>query len=105
MPNGESKNWIRLQITLEGFRSHYGHWPTVISLDPHFIRELQDKLTPADSQKLQAKLQLIPDTGKAFECHDKMGNTFTYGQSLKSKNKNEHDPIKWLNIVLSEYYD
>ena len=105
MPNGESRNWIRLQITLKGFRSQYGHWPTVITVEPHLIEELQDKLTPADFQKLRAKLQLIPDTDKPFVCQDTMGNTFTYDQSLNSKNKNEHDPIEWLSITPPEYYD
>ncbi len=41
MPNGESKNWIRFQVTLESFHSIYGHWPSVINLYPFFIEELK----------------------------------------------------------------
>jgi hypothetical protein len=105
MPNGESKNWIRLCITLEGYRSFYGRWPETISLTPDFIEELQNKLTTSDFEKLQSKLKLIPDDTKPFECHDKMGNQFTYSKGLKTVNKNQHNPIKWLNITPPEYFD
>lgn len=105
MPNGESKNWIRLLITLNGFRNRYGHWPTAISIEPHFFEELQDKLTPADFKKLQSKLKLIQDDINPFQCHDEMGNQFNYGEALADKKKDKHNPIEWLNIVPPDYFD
>ena len=56
MPNGDSKNWIRFIITLESFYSLYGKWPSMISLYPFFIDELQEKLSSAEFQKLQSKM-------------------------------------------------
>ena len=55
MPNGESKNWIRFQITLESFFFRFGHWPSEIHLYPSFIAELEEKFSAADFGKFSRR--------------------------------------------------
>jgi hypothetical protein len=105
MPNGESKNWIRLQMALEGFYILYGKWPTVIHLYPFFIEELQEKLSVEDFKKLQSKIELIPDQDNPFLAFDEEGNRLGYA---REGCPDGHPPIRakeWLEINEPDYYD
>jgi hypothetical protein len=106
MPNGESKNWIRFQITLERFYILYGKWPTVIHLDPFFIEELQGKLSPGDFQILQSKINLVPDEHNPFLSLNADGNKYDYARGDSCPNK--HPAVKtidWLKISEPDYQD
>jgi len=107
MPNGESRNWVRLQITLETFHALYGKWPTTIRLYPFFIDGLKKKLSPKDFQTLQSKIKLVPDQENPFLCYDADGNQFDYAHGGNSvpKEKSSVKAIDWLGINEPDYYD
>ena len=106
MPNGESKNWVRFQRTLEAFYYLYGKWPKVIHLYPFFINELQDKFSKEDFQTLQSKIMLYPDQKNPFLCFDEKGNKYDYESEVNYPF--EHISVKaidWLQINEPHYYD
>lgn len=105
MPNGESKNWIRLMITLESFYILYGDWPTMIHLYSFFIDELKTMLSSEDFIKLQSKLELISDDENPFLALDKAGNRFDYSRCSPPKGEPKLRAIDWLNIKEPDYYD
>lgn len=105
MPNGESKNWIRFQLTLESFYVLYGKWPTTIRLCPFFIDELQERFSPEDFQKLQSKIKLIPDQDNSFLAYDELGNRFDYVRGTCPRGRTSVKAIDWLQISEPDYYD
>ena len=106
MPNGESKNWIRFQMTLERFYILYGKWPTVIHLYPFFIDELQNKLSIEDFQTLQSKIKIVPDENNPFLCFDESGDKYDYARGDTCPNKHASvKAIDWLQISKPDYYD
>ena len=106
MPNGESKTWIRFQITLESFYTLYNCWPTSISLYQFFIDELHNKLSSDDREKLHAKITLIPDDDNPFVASDDTGNKYDYarGQEVPEKRLPQR-AVDWLDISRPHYYD
>lgn len=107
MPNGESKNWIRLLITLEDFWLLYNCWPTTIHLYGFFIEELREMLSENDFEKLQSKIKLIPDDNNPFLAVDESGNKYDYCHSKPyvPQNKQPVDVRAWLDINEPDYYD
>jgi hypothetical protein len=105
MPNGESKNWIRLQITLESFYILYDRWPLVIHVYPFFIRELEQKLSEEDFRKLQSKIRLVPDEDNPFLALDDSGNRFDYANEESPDRHESVRAIDWLGVREPDYYD
>jgi hypothetical protein len=105
MINGESRNWIRFQLTLEAFYILYGKWPTVIYLYPFFVNELQEMLSMEDFQSLQSKVKIVPDENNPFLSFDEVGNRFDYARESYPAG---HPPIRaidWLGIHEPTYDD
>ena len=73
MPNGYDKNWIRINLTINGFRGKFKSWPTKITLDDLILRDLRDNLFTSESlAKIEEKLELIPiDKGMIVAEDDK----------------------------------
>lgn len=105
MPNGESKNWIRFQITLENFYVLHGKWPSVIHVYPFFIDELQQKLSVEDFERLQSKIKLEPDKENPFYSFDEVGNKYDYASDACQNDHPSVRAIDWLGINRPEYYD
>ena len=105
MANGESKNWIRLMLTLEAFHVLYGRWPDTIRLYHFFIDELQEKLTPPDFIKLTSRIKLVPDEENPFTATDNTGNKFDYSREDQPKQNPAVKAIDWLDIKEPDYHD
>ena len=106
MPNGESKNWIRFQITLESFFFRFGHWPSEIRLTPSFIGELEEKFSTADFGKIRSKIRLTPDAENPFLALDDMGNRHDYRLSGSVAPVDILGSAQtWLGVNEPEYYD
>ena len=106
MPNGESKNWIRFQITLETFHTIYGHWPSVITLYPFFIKELREKLSSQDFDTIQSRISLEPDEESPFVARDDSGNVYDYCHGFEGEpSKSTEKAINWLGIDEPDYFD
>ena len=105
MPNGESKNWIRFQLSLESFRGLYNHWPTKISVYSFFIEELKEKFSSEDFNKINSKIKLIPDDDHPFLCCDDLGNKFDYSRDSSPKEFSNKRATDWLEVEEPNYYD
>jgi hypothetical protein len=105
MPNGESKNWLRLQMALGSFYILYGNWPTIIHLYPFFIEELQKKLSKSDFERLQSKIKLVPDEDNPFLCFDENGNIYSLGKDGPQDGHAAIRAMEWLSINEPDYYD
>ena len=106
MPNGESRNWIRLTITLGSFYGKYGHWPSAIQLPSFFVSELQRKLSERDFQILQSKVAIAEDDDNPFLASDKSGNSYDYSANGPyGPTDLQVSALDWLGIKEPEYYD
>lgn len=107
MPNGESRNWIRLQITLESFYLLYNKWPSVVRTYPFFIRELQEKLSETDWQRPTSKIRLVPDEDNPFLALDEAGNKFDYARGVPDVPEGQITAraIDWLGVKEPDYFD
>jgi len=106
MPNGESRKWIRLLITLESFHALHGDWPSTIHLYPSFVAELRENLSAEDFQKLQSKIKLKPDEDWPFLALDEGGNRFDYrNEPTPDGRDSQTNAIDCLGISEPDYYD
>ena len=105
MINGESRNWIRFQLTLEAFYTLYNKWPTTIRLYSFFIEELREKLSGNDFQRLQDKIQMIPDDDNPFLASDDEGNEFDYCRGSSPDGLPPERALDWLQVEEPDYYD
>ncbi|HEY0793169.1 MAG TPA: hypothetical protein VGD78_19045 [Chthoniobacterales bacterium] len=80
MPNGHDKNWVRLCVTINGFRMRYGRWPSRVRMPEGCIADLRDRLfTGPEFEKITAKITLIPDE-QSIVAEDDSGASFAYGE-------------------------
>lgn len=105
MPNGESKNWIRLLTTLESFYALHGRWPTIIHLCSSFIDQLEEKLSKKDFERLQSKIKLVPDEDNPFQAFDADGNEFNYTRDISPEGGPSANAFVWLNVYEPAYDD
>ncbi|MBC8394340.1 MAG: hypothetical protein H8E17_17445 [Deltaproteobacteria bacterium] len=103
MPNGESKNWIRFCIAIEGFRVTYDKWPDKIHVPDFFIDELKEKFSESEYVKLTSKIELIGDDSP-YVAVDESGDTYSYGDEGFSDKKPDIRAEEWLD-VFPDYYD
>ena len=76
MPNGHDRDWVRFCMAVRGFRARHGAWPTRMRLDPSYIEEFRRSLlSPADFERLQAQIELIPESNASFVAEDERGRT------------------------------
>ena len=105
MRNRKSKYWTRFLITLEGFYTLHGKWPSVIHLYPFLKSELQEKLSKEDFKKLQSKILLKPDEDNPFLALDEEGNRYDYARTGLPEDRASVNAMEWLNIKSPRYYD
>jgi hypothetical protein len=98
MPNGHNKNFVRLCAAVEGFRSRYGQWPARVRIFPATLENLRSLFTPADFEKLTAKVQLIPAEAP-FIAEDDAGNSYNYGADGAPKRDGEALTPAWLGVT------
>jgi hypothetical protein len=84
MPNGDDKNWCRLCVTIDGFRSRHGRWPSHVRLPQICIGDLRRLFSPEDFAKINRKVLLIADERLVFVAEDDTGLRFAYGEEPPS---------------------
>jgi hypothetical protein len=99
MPNGHDRDWVRFCLAVRGFRAKHGSWPTRMRLDPRYIDEFRESLlSPADFEKLQAKVRLIPETDASFAAEDEQGRTYSHATESLHGEREEIDAQEWLGV-------
>jgi hypothetical protein len=84
MPNGNLKNFTRLLITLDGFRSHFGRWPSRVRMPRGCIDEIRQVVSPEDFAKINNKVLLVANEHDRLEivAEDDIGSSLDYGTAL-----------------------
>jgi hypothetical protein len=103
MPNGESKNWIRMCAAIDGFRAKYNSWPKTVRVFDFFPSELKRVLSENDHTKLQSKIDIVGDNS-LFIAVDETGNSYSYGDEGFSKKEPDIRAEDWLGVS-PDYYD
>ena len=97
MPNGESKNWVRFCVAIDGFRANYKSWPNRVRVPNFFIEELRTVLSPESFAKLESKINLIGDESH-FIAEDGAGRSFNYEFQGSSIIKPDVRAFEWLGV-------
>src|SRR5256885_14279336 len=85
MPNGHDKNWIRVCVTINGFRARHGHWPTQVRLPARCGANIRDDLfTPEDYARILAKITFVEDES-CMMALDADGRTSKYNEAPDGK--------------------
>lgn len=98
MPNGATKNWIRLCAVIDGFRSRYQSWPSRICLDPIIHEDIKRLFTEKSLEKLTDKIKLIPMNDATVIAEDEQGRTYDYGKDGFSSSKPDIRAKEWLGV-------
>jgi hypothetical protein len=99
MPKDHDRDWVRFCLAVEGFRAKYGAWPTRMRLDPGYIEEFRRSLlSPADFEKLQARIELIAESEAPFIAEDQHGRTYSSGTEALQRERDDIDAQEWLGI-------
>ena len=95
LPNGESKNWVRLCAAIDGFRARYGEWPTLIKIPQIIIDDLRSYLGDEMFEKVGSRLMVIEDdTG--FIAADDQGRQYDYAHEGFSEDSPDVPARIWL---------
>ena len=105
MVNGESRNWIRLLIGIKNFYAAFGVWPARVYVYPFFVKELRQKMKPGEFERLNAKIELIPEPDATFRFEDHEGHFYDYGREGVVEKFPKPDVLAWLNVSRPDYYD
>ena len=98
MPNGSDRNWVRLCGALEGFRALYGAWPSRLRVLPDVLGTFDWLFTPADLQKIRAKVDLVPDAQVGMVAEDAVGHTYRYAVDPWPPNRSDIRARDWLAV-------
>ena len=97
MPNGRSKNWIRLCAAIDGFRVRYNQWPTKIRLNIIYYESIRSLFKPDDFRELINKLQFVIDDAH-FVAEDDTGRTYDYSKESFPDTKPPIQAREWLGV-------
>jgi len=98
MPNGEHKNWYRLLMTIDGFRSRYSRWPTGARMSRNLLETLKEDFRSSTLNDLVAQLPIVAVGVDAhLEVIDSEGRTFKYGEERNQEP--DIDARSWLGIA------
>lgn len=88
MPNGDDKNWVRVCLTVDGFRARFGRWPAAVRLPPVCFEDLVGHvLTPAGYALVSSFFMLMSDRqlseNMAIIATGESGAEFRYGEDVE----------------------
>ena len=98
MPNGEYRSWIRLLITINGFRARYRCWPHGARMSKNLLQAIKADFQPNTLNELMAQLSLAEvDEDGFIEVFDTEGRAFKYGE--EENQEPDIDAGSWLGIA------
>jgi hypothetical protein len=98
MPNGESKNWIRLLAAIDGFRSRYGRWPTGAILSASILEHFRHVFTEEEWARFNSKLQVRESDDFSVIVEDDAGGQYDYREEGFPKEYADQRAEDWLGI-------
>lgn len=103
MPNGESKNWIRMCAAIDGYRLRYREWPKRVRVPTFFPEELESVATQDELRKLARKIELITDDSK-FIAEGENDKSYNYDKEGFANNGPDIKAQEWIGFM-PDYYD
>jgi len=105
MPNGVDRNFARFIRCIETFRIQYNKWPSMVCLDPSFIKELHEVMSDEDYKMMEAKIKIIPDDSNPYDglyiAEDDEGNEVDL---IRAKFTNSDvSAVEWFGIKWPDY--
>ena len=98
MPNGATKNWVRLCAAIDGFRSRYKCWPSRVLVDPVIYRSLKAIFVQGSFEKLTAQISLITEEGAQVVAVGDRGKRYDYGREGFPDNGPDIRAADWIGI-------
>ena len=98
MPNGATKNWVRLCGAINGFRSRYNAWPTRISLDPAIYEDILRLFTEKSLNKLKDNIELLSRDNATVVAEDEQGRSYDYGKEGFPSASPDITANDWLDV-------
>ncbi len=98
MPNGHDKNFVRLAVTVAGFREKFGRWPEQVHIMRVCFEDLEGLFTPDDYAALMKTARLMPSDSDefTFRAEDASGNRFDYGD--RAAGDSQEEAYAWLGV-------
>jgi len=103
MPNGESRNWIRMCAAINGYRARYCEWPKRIRVAKYFPEELELVATQEQLNLLASKIELIAD-GSEYVAEGDNNQSYSYGKESFPDTQPDISAQEWIGFM-PDYYD
>lgn len=99
MPNGADRNWVRFRAALDGFRYHFGEWPSSIRINSGDTADLRDFLGDDAFKVLQEKFTIRIDERAKFIAEDELGREYDYSRQGFPPEQPLPSAEEWLGVV------
>ena len=103
MPNGESKNWIRMCAAINGYQARYNEWPKKVRVPKFFSEELERVATQEQLNKLASKIELIADDSE-FVAEGDNNESYNYSREGFPDKQPDISAQDWIGFM-PDYYD
>lgn len=92
---------VRVIEALNGFRTKFGYWPSVLEMESEAIACLAtDLLTPFGFSLLQSRVQIVNAREQKIVAKGMPGDEFDYGEEgWRTEGKHDHDARAWLGLI------
>ena len=98
MPNGATKNWTRLCVTIDGFRACHKSWPSRIHIGKIEYSSLKEVFLPETFNLLERKLEFFIEQELGMSAVDGRGRKFDYGESGFPSTSPGISASEWLGV-------
>lgn len=88
--------WMRVCVTIDGFRLTHGRWPDRVLVEPHTLGELVARhLHPAGFALVSSVVALVPDPRGMPTAEDRTGVRYSYSRELSPEGRVDTSAFDW----------
>jgi hypothetical protein len=97
VPNGHDKNWVRVCIAIDGFRTRYGRWPTRIRVPAGVLHDFRLLFADIDFLTISSKIAFELDDVQIVAEDDEDGR-YSYDDEGLSEPLPQVRTIDWFGV-------
>jgi hypothetical protein len=98
MPNGATKNWVRLCAAIDGFRVRYKSSPSRIIIGELEYENLKEVFLPETFSLIEQKLKFVIIKGLGMAAEDQQGRRYDYAKKGFCRTKPDINARDWLGV-------
>jgi hypothetical protein len=98
MPNGATRNWVRLCAAVDGFRARHKSWPSRIIIGELEYENLKEVFLPETFSLIEQKLQFVVKKELAMAAEDQQVRRYDYAKKGFCSMRPDISAREWLSV-------